>query len=343
MSVVLKGVAVGTGYFSQFHYDAWNRVEGVSLTAVCGRDPQTLTEMAQRHSIEKTYRDVEAMLDTERPDFIDIITPPETHAPIVGMAADRGIAVLCQKALAPTFAEAKALVARAEGAGIRLMVHDNFRFQPWHREIGRLVGQGLIGDLHSIGCRTRLGDGWGEDAYLSRQPYFRDMPQFLVFETGVHFIDVFRYLGGEITGAFARLRRLNPVIAGEDRALMLCEFATGATAMWDADRYHRSQARNARYTFGEFLIEGSNGALRLDEDGGLVFLPISGQIIEQRYEHGARGFAGDSVFATISHFVDRLRHGQPFELEGRDYLQTLAVQEAVYRSARSGRLEPVVA
>jgi predicted dehydrogenase len=342
MSAVLKGVAVGTGYFSQFHYDAWSRVEGVSLTAMCGLDPQTLGEMAQRHRVGRTYRDVEAMLDIERPDFIDIITPPETHAPIVGMAADRGIAVLCQKALAPSFADAKTLVARAEGAGIRLMVHDNFRFQPWHREIGRLVSQGLIGDLHSIGCRTRLGDGSGEDAYLSRQPYFRDMPRFLVFETGVHFIDVFRYLGGEITGAFARLRRLNPVIAGEDRALMLCEFATGATAMWDADRYHRSQARDARYTFGEFLIEGSKGALRLDEDGRLAFLPLCGQAIEQPYEHVARAFAGDCVFATISHFVNQLRCDQPFELEGRDYLHTLAVQEAVYRSARSGRLEPVV-
>jgi D-apiose dehydrogenase len=341
VSAKLRGVAVGSGYFSQFHYDAWNRIEGVSLSALCGRDPRSLEEMAQRHGVGKTYGDVAAMLDAERPDFIDIITPPETHASIVAMAADRGVAVLCQKALAPSFAEAKALVTRAESAGIRLMVHDNFRFQPWHREMRRLLDHGLIGNLQSIGCRTRLGDGWGDDAYLSRQPYFRDMPRLLVFETGVHFIDVFRYLGGEITAAFARLRRLNPVIAGEDRALVLCELASGATAMWDADRYHRSAARDARYTFGEFLLEGSKGGLRLDEDGGLVFLPLTGPPVDLRYEHTTRGFAGDCVFATISHFVDRLRSGQPFELEGRDYLHTMAVQEAVYRSASTGRLEPV--
>lgn len=341
MTAILRGVAVGTGYFSQFHYDAWKRIEGVSLTALCGRDLRALEEMAQRHGVGKTYGDVEAMLDAERPDFIDIITPPETHASIVGMAAERGIAVLCQKALAPNFAEAKALVARAEGAGIRLMVHDNFRFQPWHREMRRLLDRGLIGDLQSIGCRTRLGDGWGDAAYLSRQPYFRDMPKFLVFETGVHFIDVFRYLGGEITAAFARLRRLNPVIAGEDRALMLCEFASDATALWDADRYHRSLARDARYTFGEFLLEGSDGALRLDEDGRLAFLPLAGPPVDQLYAHTSRGFAGDSVFAAITHFIDRLRCGQPFELEGHEYLRTLAVQEAVYRSAESGLMERV--
>ena len=49
---------------------------------------------------------------------------------------------------------------------------------------------GTIGRLHSISCRTRMGDGWQTDAYLARQPYFRTMPQLLVYETGVHFIDV---------------------------------------------------------------------------------------------------------------------------------------------------------
>ncbi len=73
------------------------------------------------------------------------------------------------------------------------MVHDNFRFQPWHREFRRLLDAGAIGRLHSISCRTRMGDGWQPDAYLARQPYFRTMPQLLIYETGVHFIDVYRY------------------------------------------------------------------------------------------------------------------------------------------------------
>ena len=45
------------------------------------------------------------------------------------------------------------------------------------------------------------------------------MPRFLIHETGIHLIDVFRYLLGEITGVFARLRRINPVIKGEDAGL----------------------------------------------------------------------------------------------------------------------------
>ena len=142
--------------------------------------------------------------------------PLRTHRDICRLAGERGVHVLCQKALAPTFADAVALVGDAERAGIRLMVHDNFRFQPWHRELRRLLDLGTIGRPHAIACRTRMGDGWGAEAYLNRQPYFRVMPKLLVFETGVHFIDVFRYLVGDVRQVYAVLRRRNPLIAGED-------------------------------------------------------------------------------------------------------------------------------
>lgn len=341
MTALLRGVVAGTGYFSQFHYDAWQRIESVELTAACSHDPATLADIAGRFAIARQYRDVEQMLDRERPDFIDIVTPPDSHARIVAMAAERGIAVLCQKALAPSFAEARSIVETAERANIRLMVHDNFRFQPWHREIRRLIEAGAIGTLQGISCRTRLGDGWGDDAYQARQPYFRTMPQFLIFETGVHFLDVFRFLGGEISAVFAHLRQLNPVIQGEDRAMLLCEFASGATALWDADRYHASLSEDPRYTFGEFLVEGTAGALRLEESGRILVHPLGKSATEHDYRPSRRGFAGDCVHATIAHFVDRLRDGAPFELEGRDYLLTLAAQEAAYRSFRSRKLEPV--
>ena len=126
---------------------------------------------------------------------MDIITPPAACPSGAGrLAAKHGVHILCQKALAPTMEEARAIVDIAASAGVRLMVHDNFRFQPWHREARKLLDAGAIGALQTISCRTRLGDGWGEQAYLSRQPYFRDMPRLLIFETGVHFIDVYRYL-----------------------------------------------------------------------------------------------------------------------------------------------------
>ncbi len=182
-----------------------------------------------------------------------------------------------------------------------------------------------------------MGDGWGRDAYLSRQPYFREMRRFLVFETGVHFIDVFRYLMGDVRQVYARLRRLNPDIAGEDSGWLAFDFEDGAWGLWDASRYNESLGSDPRYTFGEFLLEGDRGSLRLDEEGRILVHPLGEPPREHSYVHERRGFAGDSCHAAIRHFVHGLQTGAPFETSGRAYLRTLAVQEAVYASASANR------
>lgn len=113
------------------------------------------------------------MIEQEKPDFIDIITPPETHFEMTKFAANRGIHVICQKPLAPTFEESQKIVAYAQEKNIRFMVHENWRFQPWHRELKKLIEANVIGDIHFMNWRKRMGDGWGENAYIPRQPYFR--------------------------------------------------------------------------------------------------------------------------------------------------------------------------
>jgi predicted dehydrogenase len=336
MSRPLRGVAVGAGYFSRFHYDAWPRVEGAEVVAVCDLDPSRAEAVARQLPSAKAYADAVEMLDAERPDFVDIITPPDTHSALTALAAERGVHVLCQKALAPSLEEAVAIVDTAERAGIRFMVHDNFRFQPWHREFRRLLDSGTIGTLHSISCRTRMGDGWQPDAYLARQPYFRTMPQLLIYETGVHFIDVFRFLAGDVDRVFARLRRLNADIAGEDTGLVVFEFADGSQGLWDANRYNESTATDPRYTFGEFVLEGDRGSIRLNEEGEMTIHPLGTRVRVHEYKHERRGFAGDCVHATLQHFVANLRANSAFETDGRCYLRTLAVQEAIYASAASG-------
>ncbi|NJN05759.1 MAG: Gfo/Idh/MocA family oxidoreductase [Rhodobacteraceae bacterium] len=326
---------MGAGYFSHFQYEAWQRIPEVGITAFSNRDAARAKEVTGKFGIAKCYPDWREMLDAEKPDFVDIITPPPTHPEICAEAAKRGIHIICQKPLAPTLAEAKAIVDGAAQAKVRLMVHENFRFQPWHREIKRQLDAGVIGQLHSLSFRSRMGDGWGADAYIPRQPYFRDYPRLLVYETGLHFIDTFRYLAGDITRVSAWLRRLNPVIKGEDCGLLVFEFANGAIGQWDANRYNEPACplSEARYTFGEFLVEGSAGSLRLHLDGRITLKKLGEPETEIAYPHERRGFGGDCVYATQRHFIDRLLDGKPFETSGEDYLITTAIQEAFYQSA----------
>ena len=143
---------------------------------------------------------------------------------------------ICQKPFGTDLRQAEAMSALAEARRVPLVVHENFRFTPWFRECRRLIDSGHFGRLHGISFRLRPGDGQGPRAYLDRQPYFQTMPQLLVRETAVHFIDTFRYLMGEVVAVSARLRRLNPAIAGEDAGLIVFEFDDARTGLFDGNR-----------------------------------------------------------------------------------------------------------
>lgn len=332
-----KCVVVGAGYFSHFQYEAWHRIPEVTITAICDLAEEKARPIMEKYGIPNHYTDFQAMLAAEKPDFVDIITPPGTHLALCRAAYDRGINVICQKPLAPTWAEAEQIVQGADKAGVRFAVHENWRFQPWYREIRRLLDDGAIGRLHGMHFRSRMGDGWGDDAYLDRQPYFRDYPRLLIYENGVHFIDTYRYLAGEVKTVYSRLRKLNPVIAGEDCGIIVFDFENGVVGTWDANRFNESNRDNPRYTFGEFLVEGTAGTIRLYSDGRLTIQPLGKEEKDHDYRHEDRGFAGDCCYTFQRHFVDRLMDGRPFETNGADYLKTLKVQEAVYASAGSGQ------
>ncbi len=334
---MLKAVAVGAGYFSGFQYEAWNRIPEVTVAAISNRTEAKARRQMALHGIPRYYSDWRAMIDSERPDFVDIITPPETHAEICAHAARRGAAIVCQKPLAPTLEESARIVQDARDAGVRFMVHENFRWQPWYREIKRILERGDIGRPTHIYFRMRTGDGWGEDAYLARQPFFRKYPRLLVYETAVHFIDTFRYLLGEVREVYAKLRRLNPVIRGEDAGLLCLAFGNGATALLDANRYNEAETPHPRFTFGELRLDAMEGHLALGLDASLRVKPLGKPAYEADYPRENRNFAGDCVYSLQRHFVDCMLQDREFESHGRDYLRTLAVVEAVYESAGTGQ------
>jgi predicted dehydrogenase len=334
----LRGVGIGAGYFSKFQYEAWTRIPEVEITALCDRRESQAREIMDRYRVPAYYADWREMIDREQPDFVDLMTPPETHEEMCAYAAGRGVHIVCQKPLAPTFEESRRIVGSARAAGVRFMVHENWRWQPWYRKIKEIQRAGAIGEFTHLYFRMRTGDGWGENAYLDRQPFFRDYPRLLIYETGVHFIDTFRYLLGEVTEVYANLRRLNPVIRGEETGQAFFRFAGGATAILDANRYNEVESPSPRYTFGELRIDGMGGHLTMDTRANLRLKPLGRDACDVDYERADVNFAGDCVYFLQRHFVDCLRSGGEFESCGEDYLKTLRVVEAVYDSAARGQV-----
>lgn len=329
-----KVVCVGAGYFSKYHVEAWKRIPEVELVAICDLDITKAQSLADQFDVKQVFSSTAELYDNLSFDILDIITPPATHLGLCMEATAKGKHIICQKPLSPSFEEAQELISAMNTAKTRFMIHENFRFQPWYRKIKELLDDQAIGDkIFSINHRMRMGDGWSENAYAERQPYFRSMPRLLIHETGIHFVDVFRFLLGDIKSVYSRLRKLNQHIAGEDCGLILFDFENGCQGVFDGNRYNESNTKNPRYTFGEMLIEGNGGSIRLALDGSIYLQKLGQDEVKIDYNHEDKNFSSDCVYAAQKHFVDCLISGNDFETNANDYLKNLQVQEAIYLSA----------
>ncbi len=319
----LRGAIIGCGYFAQFQIAAWKRMPDIELAAACDLD-----ETRARAAAPRSYRSAEEMLDREALDFVDIATRPATHLELVRLAIGRGIPTICQKPMATTWEEALEMARLAEGARAPLVIHENWRWQPWYREARRRIDAGEIGRPVSYLFRTRARDGLGTHPY-TRQPYFVEMPRLLIYEAMVHHIDTARFLAGPIESVYALIRRHNPVIRGEDCALVTMRHAGTVDGVIDGHRFAETEPPGA--AMGEAWIDGEEAVLWINGRGEVfrgaerVFVPTG------------EGYRGDSVFATQRHFVECLRTGAASESSAAEYMQTFGAVEAAYRSVAERR------
>ena len=335
----LRVGVIGLGYFSQFHLDGWLARDDVQVVAVCDRDPARVSRVADQTGAVP-YVDAGEMLAVQDLDIVDIVAPPSTHSDLVWLALKEGRTIVCQKPFCTSIEEAEKVVFAAKTRGTRLIVHENFRFQPWHREIRDFLTSGRMGQVYQARFALRPGDGRGPKAYLDRQPAFQTMPRLLVYETAVHQIDLFRFFFGPIRSVYADLRRLNTVIAGEDAGMIICEHTNGVRSVFDGNRLSDHVADNPRLTMGESVIEGEGGSLSLDGFGTVQFrpfgahnatdVPVKRPIIPQ-------AFGGGCTAAVIDHVVDALAGKVPFENEAEEYLAVMHACDAAYVSAETGR------
>jgi D-apiose dehydrogenase len=276
------------------------------------------------------------MLETERPDFVDIATTVPSHRALVELTAELNIPVICQKPFAQNIADAKAMVAACAATNTPLMVHENFRWQSAIRNVKRIIAGGEIGRPF-----------WGRISFrsafdvFSGQPYLLDGEHFIVEDLGIHTLDVARFLLGDVNDVTALITRINPKIKGEDVATMLLDHGGGVTSVVDCSYATRQEVE----AFPETMIEidGEHGSLRLSQGYQLTVtspkgsrhVDVSPPVLPWASKpwHNIQ----ESVVLIQQHWVDCLRDKREPDTSGRDNLQTLALVEAVYESARSGQ------
>jgi D-apiose dehydrogenase len=326
---------IGCGFISARHGPAWLASADAELVAVCDQDVAKAQARAAEWGIGAVYADAATMLERERLDAVDIASRPGTHTMLVGMAAVRGIHVLCQKPLAPTLEEAAAMVETCERAGVRFMVNEMWRYLPPMATMARLIGEGAIGPVHY------LRYVWGRQAFRTPhqvfldQPYFVSMPKLIVYEAMIHSIDAARSLVGEIETVYARMARVSSGIAGEDMALVVLGHAGGATSAHDASwATPGGSPEEAQYAW---RAEGRDGALDYSQRSGELRLIDAQQVrVLDRYPDWATPHQ-QAFTACIGHFAHAVRFDEPFGSSARDNLRTLATTLAAYDSAASGQ------
>ena len=329
---------VGLGYFSQFHLIAWRDLAGCDLVGVSDLDP-ALTRDVARNFDTAAFDNVADLLEAD-PEIIDLVVPPPAHAALIRQCLAPGRLIICQKPFCTSLGEAKAITEEAERAGATLIIHENFRFQPWHRTVKALLDDGRLGQIYSARFALRPGDGRGAEAYLARQPGFQQMKRFLVQETAVHFIDLFRWFFGEIGSVFADLRQLNPHIAGEDAGILTFGHTSGVRSVFDGNRLADHVSDNPRRTMGEMEIVAEHGTLVLDGAGRIWLRKFGARNFDEISLVAAvdeTSFGGGCVAALIQHAVQAHQGRHAHANLARDYLDVIRVCDAAYQSNEEER------
>lgn len=332
----LRGLFIGAGFFSRNHLNAWAEVEGAEIAAICDLDPARAEAAATEFGVADWHTDA-AVLKSGAFDFVDICTTMETHEALVGLAVDAGVPVIVQKPFAPDIATCLRIEAHARASGVRVMLHENFRFQKIFRRLREILDSGEIGEV-TFG---RLN--WRNDIDVyTNQPYLLKTERFMIMDVGIHMLDLARFLLGDAASVSCFNQSVKEGLAGEDAATMLLRHDNDAVSVVDVSYATHRNPNPFPQTLGE--IEGRSGTVQILEGQILRVHTREGQRDEVIRPDGRAWTSApwtqiqDSVPRTQQHFIDALRTGTAFETSAADSLKTYALAEAAYRSAASGRV-----
>jgi predicted dehydrogenase len=368
---------VGYGFMGRTHSNAFLQAPRFFdlpyrpvLKAVAARNADRVKAFAANWGYESAETDWRTLVERKDIDVVDIASPNDTHQEIAVAAAKAGKMVMCEKPLGRNAAEAEAMVAAVESAGVPNTVWYNYRRVPAVTLIKQLLDEGKFGRIFHY--RAKFLQDWtiSQDLPQGGEGLWRlDVSVAGSGVTGdllAHNIDTALWLNGPITEVtamtetFIKERKHNLTgnvqpVGIDDASAFLCRFGNGSLAMFEATRYARGH--KALYTLE---INGEHASAFWDlHDLHRI------QYFDHRDEGRVRGWRnvhvtdGDQPYMkhwwvpglqigyehTFIHqfadFVQAAAKGSSLPPTFRDGLATDYVTDAVLASAKSGKWEKV--
>lgn len=325
---------IGSGFWAEYQIAAWGEIEGVEIQGISSLDRPRLDELAEKFSIPLTFDSAKELVESSEIDLIDVISSVSAHVEHVRMAIAAGKTVICQKPLAETYDEAEALRLEAETAGVRLLVHENWRYQSPFVKVRELLATDVIGKVHR--SRLQMTSGF---PVLQNQPALGEMERFILSDLGIHVLDTARSLFGEAESLFC-LTTTTQEIKGENVASVLLKMTgvpivsveLGYAGVWSEDHFPETYA----------LIEGSKGSIEIRKghrvlvttEAGVQEFDASSEIypwVDPRY-----ALVQSSMVPCIQSMVDSIRSNEPHPLDAGSNIKSMWLVEASYQSAKHG-------
>lgn len=342
------GVAViGGGTISRLHLDAYRARPDARLVTVCDIDPDRARSTAEQYGAADWTTSVEQVLADDRVRALSLCTRNDTHAEIAAAALDAGKAVLVEKPLGRTAAEAQRVVDAQERSGQVAQVGFVRRFSPNAVVLKEFLAAGELGDPYYATARNlrRAGNpgGWFTDRSVSGGGPLMDV--------GVHFVDIAWWLLGtpEIAtvsgftasplGARDNLRHLSryrsadadgTVSSVEDLAGAMIRFTNGAVLTLEVSYSLHGRDEVGVKVFGDRGGAELEPALRLFTESHDTVLEVTPQIDAPTFDMSA-------FDAEIAAFLAAVRGEGPRVATVQEGLVVTRIVEAIYDSAEQGR------
>ncbi|MGE3174232.1 MAG: Gfo/Idh/MocA family protein [Planctomycetota bacterium] len=366
---VLNVAMVGHAFMGRAHGNALRQVGHffdlpcrVVPKVVIGRDAARAAEAAQKLGFEESSVDLSAVLAREDIDVVDVATPNDSHYEIAMAAMVARKHVLCEKPLALSLQQAKAMAAMAKKRKVRVGLWHNYRRAPATALAARMIARGDIGEVRQV--RAVYLQDWlsSPDAPASWRTEKKRCGSGAHGDLNAHLIDLTRALTGlefeAVCGVQQTFTRVRPTGRGKTKAKVdvddafcfLARFRGGAIGTYEATRVAPGRKNHNRIE-----VNGTAGSIawnleRMNELEVFRFADArDGQgfrtvmCMDEVHPYAANWWPDGHIVGyehTFVHhladFVAALQSGRPFAPDFADGVAVQAVLEAAMRSAAKG-------